>query len=59
MDGQSWLREVSLGSKPFGDLCRSDLEPVGAVVDRSDTHDGLDEQQRAQLEQHLSDLGYL
>lgn len=59
MDGRSWLNgEANARSTRGPSACQNELEPVcsGALPS---TSDGLDETQRAQLEQHLSDLGYL
>ena len=58
MEGQSWLDEAPVEPKPVHD--EPALEPALATVEtEACAPDGLDEQQRKQLEDHLSDLGYL
>ncbi len=58
LDGSSWLGEAP-ARKPTPDIQEEPaLEPVGAL--QHDTApDGLDDEQRAELERHLADLGYL
>ena len=58
LDGCSWLAEGP-AQRPTPDTAEEPvLEPVGALQDGR-SPDGLNDNQRAELERHLTDLGYL
>jgi len=58
MDGQSWVGDTSKQEVSPDNLDRLEPQLVGAAHNCIGP-DGLDDQQRSQIEQHLSDLGYL
>lgn len=58
MDGRSWLDDQPADSVTTEDASTAEPTLVGAPTSPVDA-DGLDDTQRAQLEKHLSDLGYL
>ena len=58
MDGQSWVGDTSEQEVSPDNLDRLEPQLVGAAHNCIGA-DGLDDQQRSQIEQHLSDLGYL
>jgi hypothetical protein len=58
MDGKSWLADTARHQAVHDGPNVREAELVCAASSPAG-QDGLDDQQRAQLEHHLSDLGYL
>lgn len=58
MDGQSWLRDQAAHEVAAGEDASHEPELVSAMS-LSSSSDGLNDDQRAELEKHLGDLGYL
>ncbi|UCC30712.1 MAG: alkaline phosphatase family protein [Phycisphaerales bacterium] len=57
-DGRSWVGDTSKEEVLPDNLDRLEPQLVGVAHNRAGP-DGFDDQQRSQIEQHLSDLGYL
>jgi predicted AlkP superfamily phosphohydrolase/phosphomutase len=59
LDGGSWLDQAPAPRSAPDARKEPVLEPVGARLGEECAPDGLNDEQRAELERHLSDLGYL